>query len=342
MAEKINRFHFLKRTGQGLLAAWLGSKARGEAPAFERNAREDGSPEFPSRFVHVRDLEPGMDVVRDIAVDRANRLCVVGSGGLRVLGPDGSLVWRDEDLKRPRCVTVFEDGRVVVGLLDRIVLFDRAGKRAGEWGVHGTGPGEFRYITGVAQTGDFLYVADAGNRRVSRFSIGGDYVDSIEDFQIPSAYFDCEVDGEGYLYVGHTARHQVEKYDANAKQVAVWGRYGTTPDAFCGCCNPTNLTCWKDGRVATAEKGLPRVKALDRTGKVLAYLSPDDLHLSRRVTQLDQATSKQAGKLPCHDDWPGMPLAIDREERLVVSVPGRGLRVFELQPSPVSHGVPGS
>jgi sugar lactone lactonase YvrE len=47
-------------------------------------------------------------------------------------------------------------------------------------------------------------------------------------------------------------------------------------DGFCGCCNPTDIALLADGRVVTAEKGLPRVKVMNPDGTLSCVVAPPD------------------------------------------------------------------
>ncbi|MCX7046504.1 MAG: NHL repeat-containing protein [Candidatus Sumerlaeota bacterium] len=172
--------------------------------------------------------------------------------------------------------------------------------RVGAWGKEGHNAGEFGFITSLAISNYYLYVADAGNRRISRFTVGGDVIDDIGPFVVPSPYFDCAVDTTGTLYVGHSGELRVERFNQNGKRIGVWGEGGEAPEKFSGCCNPTNLAVFPDGRVATSEKGIPRVKIHDATGRLLACLD-------------SKAFSP---------DVAGLALAIDSKGRLAVLDPG--------------------
>jgi sugar lactone lactonase YvrE len=67
-----------------------------------------------------------------------------------------------------------------------------------------------------------------------------------------------------------------------------WGRYGNEIDAFCGCCNPADLAVLPDGRVVTAEKGLPRVKVYRRDGTLESVVAAPE-QLSPQPPALDVA-----------------------------------------------------
>ena len=124
---------------------------------------------------------------------------------------------------------------------------------------------------------DQIFVADAGNRRIARFAVDGDYVDAVGPFLIPSPYFDCVIDAQGRLCASNTGRHRLERYDANGKHVGSWGEFGLSAEKFCGCCNPTNIALFADGRTVTAEKGIVRLKVYDAKGRLLAHLGGEAL-----------------------------------------------------------------
>jgi hypothetical protein len=228
-------------------------------------------------------------------------------------------------------VLVAPDGSVYIARRTRIHKFDPDGSPAGSWGREESRRGRFRFITGMAVHGDFLSVADAGNRSIHRIAADGDYVDAMTDFQVPSAYFDCGTDQEGSLYVGHPSRHRVEKYDRNLQLTRFWGSHGNGVEEFCGCCNPTNLAVFPDGRVVTAEKGIPRMKVYDQAGVLLAYASPESLGVKEHGEHLRLLARQPGGEPSCHDGWPGMPMAIDSRGRVAVSLPNaREIRFYTL------------
>ena len=113
---------------------------------------------------------------------------------------------------------------------------------------------------------------------------------------------DVAVDSEGTLHVTNPGQLRVERYGADGELLGHWGQPGMQPGRFCGCCNPTNVALFGDGRVATAEKGIPRVTVYDGVGKMLAYLGPEHF------------TAEAAG----------LALGIDSSERIHVTDPGAG------------------
>lgn len=63
---------------------------------------------------------------------------------------------------------------VAWGDANKVQIFSSAGEPLGEFGVAGTGPGQFNFPTGVAVDGDgFIYVADLQNHRIQKFAPSG-------------------------------------------------------------------------------------------------------------------------------------------------------------------------
>jgi hypothetical protein len=79
-------------------------------------------------------------------------------------------------------------GDLAVIDVNRLHFFDPAGKRKRIVGREGSGPGEFRYLTGICRTrGDSIVVTDARNSRLTVLDGTGSYVRDIVNPD-PSAY----------------------------------------------------------------------------------------------------------------------------------------------------------
>jgi sugar lactone lactonase YvrE len=128
-----------------------------------------------------------------------------------------------------------------------------------------------------------VFVADAGNRCVHRFDLTGDYITEIGrrdpeggflGLLCPSPHLDCVVAADGTLRINNPGRLRVESYTTNGELLSSWGEAGMGAEHFCGCCNPTDIALMPDGRIVTAEKGIPRLKVYDAAGGMLAYVPP--------------------------------------------------------------------
>jgi hypothetical protein len=277
-------------------------------------------------------MKAGETPVRNLAFDTEGRLYVASISGVKVYRDDGAPASGGPEFNRSAAAVVSDrEGNIFIAGRTRIHKFDPGGSPAGSWGREESRRGKFRFITGMSVHEGLLFVADAGNRSIHRIAVDGDYVDAMPDFHVPSAYFDCGTDREGSLYIGHPARHRVEKYDRNLELTASWGNPGSGVGEFCGCCNPTNLAVYPDGRVVTAEKGIPRLKVYTPSGLLLAYASPESLGVEEHAEHMRLLAEKPGGTPACHDGWPGMPMAIDSRGRLAVSLPNAGeIRFYEI------------
>ncbi len=76
----------------------------------------------------------------------------------------------------PYAVAILPDGAIAVADADEcafVVVERPSGRRRGQWGQCGDGPGEFRFIRAVASTRDSLFVYDQGRSDVAVWSLAG-------------------------------------------------------------------------------------------------------------------------------------------------------------------------
>ena len=341
--EGINRKQFLASLAKGALGLAAAGLA-GPGRALAAGARPESTPTLaplPYALVQTGKLDPVMDRPLGIAIGPGDLLHCAGAAGVKVLDAGGRPLRTLATAGPACCVAVDSLGNVYAAGRTRVEKFNAAGERTLAWGERGDGPGQLRFVTALAANERFVYVADSGARKIHRFAADGDYVDEIagyaipagnpccaplagpaagdqaggaaeKGFVIPSGYFDCALDARGFLHVGHTGLHRVERYDPNHALVGWWGRFGAAREDFCGCCNPTNLALFPDGRIATSEKGVPRLKVYDAAGTLLAYL----------------------GEAAFPGNTAGLDLAIDSSGRIALLEPIRGeVRFYELRPS---------
>lgn len=286
-------------------------------------------PETELQAERVKTIEVDRGELRGIAIDADDRVYVLGSAGVRVLNGEGAEVatWRVP--ADARAIAVADDGTVYVALTTRILTFGRDGKALGAWGVEGTGPGELGHVTSISVSGAHVLVADWKKLCIQRFTSTGRFVNLIgkrDDAKklvgllAPSAHLDFDVDTAGNVVVGNCGRLRVETYAMDGTLVSAWGKPGFAAERFAPCCNPSNLALMHDGNVVTAEKGLPRVKVYDRTGKLLAYI-PREGNFSKEVKDMD--------------------LAVDSKNRIHVVEPIKGVvMVFRLTKAAAPPEVP--
>jgi hypothetical protein len=85
---------------------------------------------------------------------------------------------------------------------------------------------------------------------------------------------------KGELWIPHNARHMVQSFDREGKELAKFGKAGKVKAAdFGGCCEPKNLRVLPNGEILAAESGPPTcIKRFSADGKfieVLALLQED-------------------------------------------------------------------
>jgi WD40 repeat protein len=338
-APNLTRKEFIQGLGLGM--AYL---------AGSRFATAASAP-LPYLFKPIQQIPIPTVRVRDITFSPQGELLVTGAQEIYLINhkttrtfelPSGKT--QDRSPVQPMSVAVDSEGTVYTATTQEIHQFAPDGKLLSSWGHQGNKTGEFSYLTSLAVSENNLFVADAGNRKILRFAVNGDYIDELEGFHIPSAYFDVALDARGFLHVTHTSEHRVECYDQNGEKVSEWGQFGGGLENFCGCCNPTNLAVLPNSWLVTGEKGIPRVKVYDPQGKLMACLTTEDLKLSHLLepgrgdlafppplSASERGLGGEAAALPCHDGWPGLPLAVNSKGQIAIAIPGRAtVQVYEL------------
>jgi len=213
-----------------------------------------------------------------------------------------------------RCMAIDQNKDVYLGFDDHVFIFDTNGEQKSKW----KSPGKKSIFTSVVVTPDYVYIADAGELIVWQYDKEGNLVRKIgekdksrdiQGFVIPSPYFDVAVDPDGFLWVANTGRLSMENYTTNGNLRSSWGKSGMRIDEFCGCCNPSHFTIANDGSFITGEKGIARVKVLNRVGELISVVAGSD--------KFDEGTV-------------GIDLAVDSKNRIYVLDPMRKqVRVFE-------------
>lgn len=274
-----SRRGFLGTAGAGLigLTGWLAGcgKRRGKAekPTLDSRFTYD-----VSRFEHTdpalllyREIEPipsGFDDPKCLAIGPDNSLFIGGDRAVKHLDRAGRVRSTIALTSKPFALSATE-ARLCVAMKDHLETFDGSGRPlAVGKPLEGT-----PWLTGVADAGDTIYLADAGGREIIRCAESGQVLgrfgrpgDGNPGFVVPSPYFHVMLGGDGLLWVNNPGRHQVEAYTTDGKFELGWGASSMAVEGFCGCCNPVYFTRRPDGKFITSEKGLNRIKIYDATG----------------------------------------------------------------------------
>jgi sugar lactone lactonase YvrE len=240
------------------------------------------------RFAEQTPIDLALDGPSALAVDSDNLLYVAGVRAVCVFAADERIL-RSFALERPaRCLAVAARGQVLVGVSDHVDVYAATGGLQSAW----ASLGERAQLTSLAVSGRTVYAADCGNRAVWRFDPDGRLLGQIgadgRHFIIPSPYFDVAAAPDNSVWIVNSGRLRLERYSADGTFLSAWGEAAMAIQGFCGCCNPSHIAVMSDGRVVTAEKGLPRVKVYRPDGKLDAVVATPD-SFDAAATGLDLA-----------------------------------------------------
>jgi predicted membrane-bound mannosyltransferase/DNA-binding beta-propeller fold protein YncE len=151
------------------------------------------------------------------------------------------------------------------------------------FGSQGANPGQLQSPRGIKVSPDgYVYVADAGNHRVQKFTAAGQFVaawgqQSTVEMETGTARgfnepWGVAVAPDGSIYVADTWNHRIQKLDADGQFVTAWGLFGEyTPrdtigqGAFYG---PRSVAIHpEDGRVYVTDTGNKRVQVFEPDGQ---------------------------------------------------------------------------
>lgn len=273
-----NRRWFLGRTTQAAvgLAALTGAKSARAADkpnpfAYDVRKYETTDPKLIAYRQTTAFKCPTPDARRLCLVGK-DRFAVAAGNEVILLGRSSGALAAEIPLSGPpRCVTEGPDGSLFVGLRDHVEVFDAQGNRRATWPTFAGRP----WISSVAVNGEFVFIADSGNRVVYRCDLNGKAINrignrdkdrSIPGFVLPSPFLEVEIHRDGLLRVTNPGRHLIEAYTFEGDRATAWGKASMGIQGFCGCCNPVALAILQDGRFVTCEKGLPRVKVYSQEG----------------------------------------------------------------------------
>lgn len=147
----------------------------------------------------------------------------------------------------------------------QIAAADEGYSYSNRWGSYGQGDGYFKSLEGIAvDTTGNVYVVDAGNNRIQKFSSTGSFIakwgysgSKDGQFSFPS---DVAVDNAGNVYVAESANHRIQKFTSDGTFITEWGKSGSEDGQF----------SWM--------KGI----AVDNTGNI--YVADTDNHRIQKFT----------------------------------------------------------
>ena len=288
------------------------------------------------RWQEVLAIPLTLERAQNLAVGPDDRVYVVGDRALVWFNSDGKPAGRIELDAEPRAVAVAADGHATRGhgylaFADHVEVYRPDGSRVAVWPKFG----ENALLSAIVLGENEIFLADAGRRVVLRCDREGnilgeigrrDDAKGIDGVVIYSPYFDLAVGADGLLRMVNPGRHRIEYYtmDGRLEQPLTWGRAGAGIDGFSGCCNPVSIAVLSDGRMVTAEKGLPRVKVYDGEGQLLSVVAgPHDLLPPGAAIDETRAGLRSR---------PPMVAADSRDRVLILDSAAKAVRIFKEKP----------
>jgi hypothetical protein len=267
-----------------------------------------------------------------LAVGPRDRCYVVGDGTAAVFDARGQLLDEFPVGGTATCIAVGSvdhafPGRIYVGVADHVEVYSPEGTETARWRE---GFDNKSVLTSVAVADEDVFVADAGNRLVLRFSSEGELLARIGEidpdrgvrgFVVPSPHFDVAATADGLLRIANPGARRVETFSVDGDYMGAWGRASAEIDGFFGCCNPANFTVLSDMRFVTVEKGIPRVKVYAKDGTFQSVVAPPAALVPTATADQDTRDEHQ---LRVFD------VAVDSHDRILVLDPTSGrVRVFD-------------
>ena len=152
----------------------------------------------------------------------------------------------------------------------RIVVYSMSGEPVRQWEACS----ELSDYCSFAIAGDAVFVTDAANKNICKYTTEGNFVKFIKSpvgFIIPSYSFDID-HWNDTIYCVNSGRHLVEIYKPDGIFIGGFGNSGSESGSFAGCCNPAYISFTAGGMLLASEKGIPRITCFKRNGKFLSLL----------------------------------------------------------------------
>ena len=148
----------------------------------------------------------------------------------------------------------------------KIEIYSFTGKRMGGW--ESCSPNSD--YCALAITENYVFVTDVSERHVVKYNKEGRmlrFIRSPDRFILPDRNAFDIIAINDTIYVANSGRHRIESYTLCGEFITSFGKAGSQPGAFAGCCNPVFLAATPAGNILTSEKGNPRISSYGRDGK---------------------------------------------------------------------------
>lgn len=201
---------------------------------------------------------------------------IIADNYLQVIDTLGRQIRKFDLPASPRAV-IMDDDLFYIGFAGSVSVYTKEGSL-----VNAFNPvKDSALITSLAIVGDRLFVADAGNRQVLRYTKAGELLgsfkgkregDDLHGFIIPSPYFDL-VNNDDELWVVNPGMLALENYSPTGELRAFLEKKSMDIEGFTGCCNPAHLAVLPGGQFVSSEKKIVRIKVYEQSGKLAGVVA---------------------------------------------------------------------
>ena len=150
-----------------------------------------------------------------------------------------------------------------------ITTYGPDGEKLGQWGEHGSEPGQMDRPSGIAFDDDGnLWVVDTMNHRVQQFCRSGDYLGGFGSQGSAPGQLNMPwgvvLDIEGNLFISDWRNHRIQKFAPDGELLMSFGSRGSGPGQLS---HPAGLAIDEHGDVYVADRDNSRVVMYDKTGR---------------------------------------------------------------------------
>jgi DNA-binding beta-propeller fold protein YncE len=217
---------------------------------------------------------------RAVTIDADDNLYVVDmTARIQVFTPDGEFLrgWStpDHEHGRPTGLGIDRQGNILVAdtHYNQVLVYSPYGELLQKFGgTHGTGPGEYGFVTDAVQDSQgFYYVSEYGdNDRIHKLTPDGQQVAEWGGhgtepgrFQRPQS---LAFDADEHLWVADACNHRIQVFDTSGKLLKIWGEQGSAPGQLS---YPYGLALDGRGHVYVCEYGNHRIQKFTLDGQSL-------------------------------------------------------------------------
>ncbi len=214
---------------------------------------------------------------RAIAIDAQDQLYIVDmTAHIQVFDTEGNVIrgWYTptHDNGRPTGISIGRDGRVLVPDTHyyRVLIYSPTGELLQTiGGTNGTGPGEFGFLTDVAEDDEGnYYISEYGEHdRIQKFTHDGKFIKQWGGHGVEAGEFirpqSIAFDEQQRLWVADACNHRLQVFDTEGKFLFQWGQEGQEPGKLQ---YPYSLIFDPEGNLYICEYGNHRVQKFTRDG----------------------------------------------------------------------------